>query len=246
MISITRAILTNPRSRPALKDPAVYAIKDVRAIIAHWTANIDRGAHAMANRNYFNLGLRAASAHYCVDDSSIVQCLPDNEVGYHVGAKKYKPQGKQVMRGFKTPNYTTVGFEMCVNADGNWAKTYANSVHLAAWLLYKHGLSPEKDLFRHHDITGKDCPKMMLEPKAWIEFTARVQDQYNELKALYVCSVNSESLNVRMAPSAISAVKYELAQREKVVVFERLENGWCRIGADEWVNGRFLNVLFKW
>ncbi len=246
MISITRALLTNPRSRPVLNDPTAYAIKEVRAIIAHWTANTDRGANAMANRNYFNLGLRAASAHYCVDDSTIVQCLFDNEVGYHVGATKYKSEGKRVMRGYKTPNYTTVGFEMCVNADGNWFKTYANSVQVAAWLLYKHGLNPETDLLRHYDITGKDCPKMMLEEKPWIEFKARVQDQYNELKSFYVCSVNSESLNVRSGPAATFSVKHELSQREKVVVFERLENEWCRIGADEWVNGRFLNVLFKW
>ena len=95
----------------------------------------------MANSNYFNTTPRKASAHYIVDDHSIVQCMPDNEVAYHVGAKKYKPIGDQIREGKLSPNFFLVGFEMCVNMDGDWDKTYQHSVELAQYLLNKYSFT---------------------------------------------------------------------------------------------------------
>jgi len=93
MIPITQKFLTN-HNRPARRNASFYSIRTLKGIIAHWTANPHKGANAIANRNYFNTATRRASAHYIVDDHSIIQCMPDHEVAFHVGAKKYKPIGE--------------------------------------------------------------------------------------------------------------------------------------------------------
>lgn len=184
MIPITEALLTHPTARPALRNREYYRIRKVKAVVMHWTANTGRGANALANRNYFNMGTRPASAHYVVDDHSIVQCLPDTEIGYHVGAKRYHPAGRALMDGGGLgPNFYTIGIEMCVNSDGDWNKTLENSIELAALLLHRHGLR-SNDLLRHYDITGKDCPRMLLDPARWKSFCALVELKLMELELI--------------------------------------------------------------
>lgn len=167
MLPITQALLTN-HNRPGKK------LIKLKGIVIHWTANTNAGANAVANRNYFNTTAVSASAHYVVDDRSIIQCVPDNEVAYHVGASKYTAIGQDIKEGAYSPNYFLVGIEMCVNRDSNWSITYMNTVELAAYLLKKHNLQIDR-LYRHYDITGKDCPRMMLEEAAWNEFRALVR-----------------------------------------------------------------------
>lgn len=116
-----KQMLTNKTNRPFLRDQNECAIRQLKGIVAHWTANTKKGADARANRNYFNGSAMYASAHYIVDDGEIIQCIPDNEVGYHVGANSYKPDGERIMeKSGLSPNYFLIGFEMCVNDDGDW------------------------------------------------------------------------------------------------------------------------------
>jgi len=239
MLPITRAHLTHPISRPAMRDPKRFTIPEVRAIIMHWTANTGRGANAMANRNYFNLGSRAASAHYCVDDRTIVQCLPHNEVAYHVGARRYLTDGQMIMTGGNlSPNHYTIGIEMCVNSDGDWNKTYQHSAELAAWLLIKY---PGARLLRHFDITGKDCPKMMLEPDDWAAFVddvkiiAHEQDRY----LIAIAESRVDGVNIRSAPSMHSVVLGTLHQSEPVTITQRIGN-WCEVEPGGWSHINFL------
>jgi len=238
---ITRKLLTHPISRPALRDKQGFRLREVRAIVMHWTANIDKGANALANRNYFNLGSRYASAHYVVDDHSIIQCLPDNEVGYHVGAKRYEPAGREIMNGSGlNPNYFTLGIEMCVNKDGDWEKTYGNSVELAAFLLLKHR-PPAGKLLRHFDITGKDCPKMMLEETPWKEFNTMVAMCMIEMERVVIrraCSL-AEDLNVRTGPGMDYPVMHTLYAGEPVLVVDESGN-WCRVDNGGWVFSNYL------
>jgi len=152
---------------------------DVKYLVIHWTANTSKGADADANRNYFNrkscviggvhyeLGsndkFRAASAHYLVDDKKIVRALPENEMGYHVGAKSYRHPSCR--------NSNSVGIEMCVNSDGDFAKMRANTVELAADFCKRHGINPATNMIRHYDVTGKDCPHFyVVDPAGWAQF----------------------------------------------------------------------------
>ncbi len=250
-IKIKQALITHPLTRPAIRavNGKQYKLRAVRAIIAHWTANTTKGANAMANRNYFNNGspgiggtFRAASAHYCVDSNEIVQCLPDNEVGFHIGGARYKNDGRRIMAGYKglTPNYFAIGFEMCVNVDGDWDKTYQSSVNLAAHLLFKHRLTIS-DLLRHYDITGKDCPKMMIEEKSWQKFKGAVSAGLSILSVTCKrATVATTDLNVRSGPGTQNPVVRVVAPGDLLVVYPGGENGWVCIGEGEFVNSKYL------
>ena len=237
---IRTALLTHKVSRPALRDPKAFTLTKVLAIIAHWTANTGRGANAVANRNYFNMGSRYASAHYCVDSEQAVRCLPEREVAYHVGAARYRPVGERLKKGYPTPNYTTIGFEMCVNSDGDWNKTLMHSIDLAAWLLRKHGLGID-DLHRHYDITGKDCPRMFLADVEWEKYRTAVKMQMDTIPDTARYYVISKGLNVRVGPGTQYGAVMELKAGEPVLV-AAMQDGWANIAADEWVNARYLST----
>jgi len=174
---ITEMFLTNKNARPGTKITA-------RGLVIHWTANQGKGANAVANRNYFNNPTTIASAHYIVDDTQIVQCLPENEMGYHVGANSYKPEALKQLSSY--PNNCTIGIEMCVNSDGNFQAMYQNTVEHAADILKRYGWGVDK-LWRHFDITGKNCPAYFVSDdyarrftgltaaQAWAKFKDDVQ-----------------------------------------------------------------------
>ena len=170
---ITELLLTN-HNRPYLKNPEFYQIRELKAIVLHWTANLNKGANAKAHYNYHNTTQRKASAHYFVDSKEIVQILPDNEVGYHVGDRAtldkttrkrgYAITGQEIIKGTRlTPNFFTVGIEMCVNLDGDFKETLRNTVELIRYLRSIHGANIP--LVRHYDVTGKKCPKHKVHGK---------------------------------------------------------------------------------
>ncbi len=168
MIDITYQWLDNPKNRPALRprNDRKYFLREFRGIVVHWTANIGRSADADNNMRYFNNNKKSyGSAHFCVDDIQIVQGIPIDEVAYHANdrqrvGKNYKRR-KQLLQGARNANFYTVGIEMCVNIDSDWKKVIDNTTDLIAQLMCDNGLTIE-DIYRHYDITGKDCPKMLL------------------------------------------------------------------------------------
>lgn len=250
-----RDLITHKLTRPALRDSVHYQLRQVKAIVVHWTANQSKGANAQANRNYFNNGapgpggtFRPASAHYLVDSNTIIQALPDTEVGFHCGDKplgQYKPAGKEMIKGTRlTPNYFTIGLELCANADGNWTETCDNGAMLAATLLYKHGLDLA-NLLRHFDVTGKKCPLPMIQEWAWMAFVKNVMIYLQQLDALnlHAAIVDTDELNVRKGPTAKYPVAYTLLKNERVLVEEIPALGWVSIGQDQWVKANFLRPV---
>ncbi|WP_425622476.1 N-acetylmuramoyl-L-alanine amidase [Brevibacillus borstelensis] len=166
-MQITDMLLTNKNARPGTKIIP-------RGLVIHWTANEGKGANAVANRNYFNKPTTEASAHYIVDDRQIVRCLPENEMGYHVGAKSYKPDAIKQLSSY--PNNCTIGIEMCVNADGSFAKTYQQTIQLAADILKRYGWGVDR-LWRHYDITGKNCPAFFVSDDKAKQYTGQTAAQ---------------------------------------------------------------------
>ena len=63
------------------------ALSDIKYIVIHYTAN--DGDTAVGNGNYFKNNVVKASAHYFVDDTKIIQSVPDDYVAWSVGGKKY-------------------------------------------------------------------------------------------------------------------------------------------------------------
>lgn len=169
-----------------------------KGIVIHWTANTDKGANAIANRNYFQNHPEAqASAHYVVDDTNIIRCIPESEVAWHVGAKTYT-QLKYNLFGNENPNNYLIGIEMCVNSDGNWNKTYQNTIELVVDILKKYNLTID-NIYRHFDITGKDCPRMMSPfvsggNEAWNKFKKDILKEVDNMEKVTI-QINDKKID---------------------------------------------------
>lgn len=246
MLPITLDLLTNNRNRPYLRNAQEYAIRQLKGIVVHSTANPRPGADAKAVRNYFNGSAMFASAHYLVDDHGIIQCIPDNEVAYHAGANKYCPDGERIRGGSGlTPNYFLIGFDLCVNEDGRWEQTYRHAVQLAAHLLRKYRLTIT-DLYRHHDITGKDCPKMLLPANAWSKFKTEVAKAMGEdpKPRLALGRLAVAEGNVYTGPGDDHPVVARLRQGDFADILEA-NDGWLRLGERRWIAENSVEIVFQ-
>jgi N-acetylmuramoyl-L-alanine amidase len=179
-----RLLTINPFSRPSKK------LSPVKAVVIHWVGN--PGTSALQNRNYFE-GLKSqslnnpkavfASAHFVAGiQGEIIQCLPLDEMAYHVGAKFYTPEA--IGRFGHYPNNCTIGIELCHPAgDGKFTpKTWVSAVELAVCLLKQFNLEPSTGIWTHHGITLKNCPKYFVDhPEAFERFKLEVDTWMGEI-----------------------------------------------------------------
>lgn len=142
-------------------------------VTIHNTAN---SAPAINERNYLNNRRDEAyiSFHYAVDEKECIQILKHSEHGWHAGD------------GHGDGNMKSIGVEICRSLcrgedDHLYREAEANAVKLAAWLLWKEGLSV-KDLRMHHSWSPKKCPHRILEENRWDEFKSRVARSLWHLK----------------------------------------------------------------
>lgn len=162
---------------PVLEQHRTGFAMNVQYITIHNTANTGWGANAFAhanlqkNRNDKN---NAISWHYTVDNTQIYQSMPMNEAGWHAGD------------GLLAGNASTIGIEICENADGNYAKAERNAAYLTAQLLYENGL-PSDAIRLHRDWSGKNCAHNIIEgtkgTMGWSAFKTLVKQEYDKLKA---------------------------------------------------------------
>lgn len=158
-------LTVNPYSRPGTETGKI------KGIVVHYTAN--PGATAIANRNYFeglkDSHLTKTSSNFIVGlEGEIIQCVPTWEVAYASNDR----------------NIDTVSIECChPDESGEFLEdTYQSMVQLCAWLCLKFDLS-EKDIIRHYDVTGKNCPKYFVEDeKAWENFHKDVKKALKKAK----------------------------------------------------------------
>lgn len=132
------------------------------SITIHDTANANAGADALAHAKYIEGdAVGTTSWHYTVDDHRAVQHLPITETANHSGTVE--------------GNRTSIGIEICENADGDRAQAEANAAELVAMLLTQLGLSITA-VKRHYDWNGKHCPHILMDrPGGWERFLAAVQ-----------------------------------------------------------------------
>jgi N-acetylmuramoyl-L-alanine amidase CwlA len=169
MVNITKDYLTpNKWSRPQKK------IVKVKGIVIHWVANPN--TTAANNRNFFEsrkLGTKGfGSAHFIVGQvGEIIQCMPLEEIAYHVGSNTYTADAKSRLGGY--PNELTLGIECChIDWDGNMKDaTYKSVVELTAHLLKQFGLGID-DIWTHQEVVGwKDCHRLFYKnPSLYTKF----------------------------------------------------------------------------
>ena len=163
-----RATDTGMEIRPAYIDAGRKnrpgGVNPCRYITIHETGNKASGADAEAHGAYLNSSAGEAdlvSWHYTVDDHAIVQHLPDGETAYHAGDGKAG-----------TGNAQSIGIEICVNADGDFAKAKENAAALVRLLMEEHGV-PIANVVQHNRWNGKDCPYTIRHTAgAWESFLA--------------------------------------------------------------------------
>lgn len=146
----------NKFSRPGIKN---YGVK---GLIMHYTAN--KGGTARNHKTYFNnLNGIYASAHLFVDDDEAICIIPFDEVAYHANdTVKYNADGtiyKPLYSKIGNANYGTIGLEMCLDKNGNITeKTFQNAVKAVKELVAKYPAITRNTIWRHYDVTGKNCP----------------------------------------------------------------------------------------
>lgn len=205
-------------------------------IVIHDTDNRDKGANAQANRNYFaNHEEAYASAHYIVDDNNIIQALEDTWMGWHSG-DSYPGIVPNVP---DASNSNTIAIELCVNSDNNFDKTLENGIALTKYLMEKYNI-PAENVIQHHDVSGKDCPRIMLEDnkEIWPYFKKSIggenyltQSNNNKVKNKGTVYNIRTALNIRSNPSIDSNIIGILSNGANIEIL-RETNGWYKINHD--------------
>jgi N-acetylmuramoyl-L-alanine amidase len=143
-------------------------------VVLHYVGN--PGASAESNRNWFENGSggNRASAHYIVGlNGEILRLIPEDEQSNHAG-KSYGAAWNEIS---KTNNIRYISVETChPDALGRFsAVTEATLAELVADICVRRGFDPKTAIFRHYDVTGKDCPTYYVKnPSAWNALKARI------------------------------------------------------------------------
>lgn len=107
---------------------------------------------------------RSAAWHYIVGEGVIIQAIPDNEEAWHCGSSY--------------GNKHSIGIEL--TESGNREGVIDTGAEFVAYLLKKYNLSI-KDVKRHFDWTGKNCPRILIDKnyikqnKDWNYFLEKVK-----------------------------------------------------------------------
>lgn len=156
-------ITPNPYSRPGTE------LKQINQIVIHYVAN--PGTTARQNMAYFDslkdqTGEKkiSASSHFIIGlDGEIIQGIPLYEMAYATSKEK---------------NVDTISIECChPDETGKFNDhTYDSLVKFTAWLCQNLKLT-EKDVIRHYDATGKDCPRYFVAHEdEWKKFLQDVKE----------------------------------------------------------------------
>lgn len=158
----------------------------MRAHVIHWTANTNIGANAIGHFNYFNSTYVGASANFFIDSTTVVEAIPVTMQAWHCGGSNYTEYAKNLFSywGLTKPNYYTVGYEMCVNADGNFEFTKENTIDFVARKMIETNCYT---VIRHYDVTYKNCPNMFSPfvtngDAEWYAFKAKILQRVSDIK----------------------------------------------------------------
>jgi N-acetylmuramoyl-L-alanine amidase CwlA len=139
-------------------------LKQVIGVTIHNTGNTAKGSNAINHGKYLqgSGSVRQASWHYAVDETVIVQSIPEDEVAWHAGD------------GLGDGNLATIAIEICMNSDGDLLRATDNAARLTADILQRHGV---RKIYQHYDWSGKSCPQMLREgkPYDWATFVKKVE-----------------------------------------------------------------------
>lgn len=139
-------------------------LRDIKSVVIHYVGNPN--SSAKNNRDYFDKPSTTVSSHFIVGlDGEIIQCVPLYEWS----------------AASNNRNRDTISIEVChPDESGKFnVDTYNSLVKLTAWLCDTFSISQD-EIIRHHDITGKICPKYYVENEdQWLLFKEKVGENRN-------------------------------------------------------------------
>ena len=154
----------------------------IEYIVMHYVGAVST---ARNNGDYFannaNLG---ASAHYFVDETTVVSSVPPEESAGHCGVDY---SGGRAPFWGKCRNKNSIGIEMCCKKDsrGNWyiePETVNNAVRLVKMLMSRYGIDADH-VVRHYDVCWKICPwPWVNDENQWRAFKQRLEETGTEPK----------------------------------------------------------------
>jgi N-acetylmuramoyl-L-alanine amidase CwlA len=140
-------------------------------ITIHNTDNDSKGANAAAHAKYqkgADARKRKVSWHFTVDDKSVYQSLPINEIGWHAG----KAAG----------NNSSIGIEICMNSDLDVPAAYKRAALLTAVLAFQNKIKVPSQIVQHNHWSGKNCPRILrAKPNGWKDFLDQVKQLRDDL-----------------------------------------------------------------
>lgn len=147
----------------------------IKYIVIHYTGN--QGDTAENNADYYSREIVKASAHYFVDDKTVWQSVPDTKIAYAVGGTKYRYSKGGNMYG-KVTNSNSISIELCGTGPERTASeaTMENAAALTREIMQRYSI-PLENVYRHYDVTGKECPAWAVDENVWARFKARLEDE---------------------------------------------------------------------
>lgn len=155
-----------------------YPEKNTRKFITiHETANTSVGANSDAHANFINNGAME-TWHYTVDSEKAIQHY------YHTTSCW--------AAGTYNGNTQSINIEMCVNSDGDYEKTIANTVSLVKQIMKQENI-PVSHVVQHNYWSGKDCPTQLRDGRNginWNGFIAKIKGTSTKPKKVGIWHVN--------------------------------------------------------
>ncbi|PGD75956.1 N-acetylmuramoyl-L-alanine amidase [Bacillus pseudomycoides] len=237
------------------KQPYRYGVGAYEGVVAHSTATPE--APAINIQRYETRTWRNAFVHYAVDWNETIQIADTRYIAYGGGPGA---------------NKRFVHVELCETSDYDKFKvSYDKYVKLLAKILRDRGLSVEKGLWTHYDVTkylgGTDhedpLDYLRSHGVSEAQFRADVQRAYNNSsvevsvpekpsKPAEVPTANVEgvayiqgnNVNLRKGPDASYSVIRQLNKPESYQVWGE-KDGWLNLGGNQWVYNNPSYIKFE-
>lgn len=226
------------------KTPYRGGVGAYEGVVAHSTATPE--APAINIQKYESRTWRSAFVHYAVDWNEIIQIADTKYIAYGAGSGA---------------NKRFVHVELCETRDyEKFKRSYDKYVKLLAKILRDRGLSVEKGLWTHYDVTkylgGTDhedpLDYLRSHGVSEAQFRADVQRAYNNSNVEVsvpkkpskpaevptavtgIAYIEGYNVNLRKGPGTSYSKIRQLNKPEAYVVWAE-NDGWLNLGGEQWI-----------
>ncbi|MCI0767882.1 N-acetylmuramoyl-L-alanine amidase [Bacillus sp. TL12] len=227
------------------KQPYRYGVGAYEGVVAHSTATPE--APAINIQKYETRTWRNAFVHYAVDWNETIQIADTKYIAYGAGPGA---------------NKRFVHVELCETRDyEKFKRSYDKYVKLLAKILRDRGISVEKGLWTHSDVTHHLGGTDHEDPLDYLrshgvseaQFRADVKRAYNNSNVDVsvpeqpskpeevptavtdgVAYINGYNVNLRKGPDTSYSAIRQLNKPESYVVWAE-KDGWLNLGGNQWI-----------